>query len=299
MEQIWDALIVGGGPAGLTAATYLRRYLRSCLVLDDGQSRARYIPESQNCPGFPHGISGTDLLARMREQAGSFGAEFHEGRARSISGDGEGFVAIVGDRQFRASAILLASGVRDRLPDVDWVEEAIQCGAMRLCAVCDAYEAQDQTIGVYGALDDILPHAEFLRAYSSTVVLIPTKDSQRPIDEARLRGFAILPAGGELSFDGEKCAYRTDAASHAFDTFYPFLGCDTAGSLLGELGAEMTETGELRVDKHQQTTLERVYAIGDVASGLNQISVAVGHAAVAATHLHNRLPQRLREQTTW
>jgi len=291
MAQTWDALIVGGGPAGLTAATYLRRYLRSCLVLDDGRSRARYIPESQNCPGFPHGISGIDLLARMREQALSFGTEFHEGRVSGIVKDGRDFVAMAGDREIRASAVLLAIGIRDRLPKVDWIEEAIQCGAVRLCAVCDAFEARDQVIGVYGPLDEIVTHAEFLRAYSSKIVLLPTAASLRPPDGARLDGFAVLPAGGELSFDGEKCVYRAGGKSHVLDTVYPFLGCEPADSLFGDLGLKATDTGELQVDRYLQTNVERVYAIGDVASGLNQISVAVGHAAVAATHLNRELPR--------
>lgn len=65
----FDAIVVGGGPAGLTAATYLRRFHRNCLVVDGGDSRARRIPQSHNCPGFPYGVSGVDLLQRMRRQA--------------------------------------------------------------------------------------------------------------------------------------------------------------------------------------------------------------------------------------
>ena len=66
MKNFYDVVVIGGGPAGLTAATYLRRFLRSVVVLDAGDSRARYIPESHNCPGFPQGVAGTELLQRMR-----------------------------------------------------------------------------------------------------------------------------------------------------------------------------------------------------------------------------------------
>lgn len=79
-EPLLDALIVGAGPAGLTAATYLARFHRDFVVVDGGKSRARWIPESHNCPGFPHGIGGTALLGKLREQARGFDVQI-EGKA--------------------------------------------------------------------------------------------------------------------------------------------------------------------------------------------------------------------------
>jgi 2-polyprenyl-6-methoxyphenol hydroxylase-like FAD-dependent oxidoreductase len=81
---VLDVVVVGGGPAGLTAATYLRRFNRSCVVLDSGDSRARWIPESNNCPGFPQGVSGVELLRRMKEQAASFDTQFESALVDSI-----------------------------------------------------------------------------------------------------------------------------------------------------------------------------------------------------------------------
>ena len=86
-----DCIIVGGGPAGLTAACYLRRFHRDCLVLDAGDSRARWIPESNNCPGFPQGVSGDGLLRRMREQAAAVEVPVEQARVDAIAVREEGF----------------------------------------------------------------------------------------------------------------------------------------------------------------------------------------------------------------
>lgn len=101
----------------------------------------------------------------------------------------------------------------------------------------------------------------------------------------------MLPPGGRLEFDGVHCAWVVDGRCHAFDTVYPFLGCDTSAALARQAGVVLTGTGEIPVEPGQQTTgVPGLYAIGDVVSGLNQISVAVGQAALAALHLHARLP---------
>ncbi|KLI97479.1 NAD(P)/FAD-dependent oxidoreductase [Luteimonas sp. FCS-9] len=293
MIQDVDVAIVGGGPAGLTAATYLRRFLRSVVVIDAGRSRARYIPESHNCPGFPQGVSGTGLLRRMREQADAFEVDVTTGCVDAIACEGETFVVAAAGRRWRAHKVILATGLADRLPEVPWAEEAIACGALRLCAICDAYEASDQAIAVYGPGAQIGGHAEFLRSYSARITLLPSDDdlAHPAIDRARALGATLLPPGGTLEFDGEHCHYRTpDGDVHRFDTVYPYLGYEGGPSLPTGLGLDSDGSGALEVDAHQQTRVPGLYAVGDVVSGLNQISVAVGHAAIAATHAHNTLP---------
>ncbi|HYM86441.1 MAG TPA: NAD(P)/FAD-dependent oxidoreductase, partial [Pseudoxanthomonas sp.] len=286
--------VVGGGPAGLTAATYLGRFHRKCLVLDAGDSRARWIPESNNCPGFPNGVSGVELLRRMKQQASEFAARFESARIDSIERDGDAFVLLAGARQWRARSVILATGLSDKLPDAPWVEKAIACHALRLCAICDAYEASDTRIGVHGLLEDIGAHGSFLRAYSEQVYLLPKDRDEDATDDA-LRtalaaGVQMLPAGGTLGFDGERCTWTTTQGTAVFDSVYPYLGCLTSAGLASALGAALSESGEIIVDRHQRTNVSGLYAIGDVVSGLNQISVAVGQAALAATHLHNQLP---------
>lgn len=291
-DILFDAVVVGGGPAGLTAATYLRRFHRSCLVLDAGDSRARWIPESNNCPGFPQGVSGVELLRRMRDQAAGFDTRFEAARVEQVEPDDDGFVLHGKDSAWRARCVILATGLSDKLPDASWVEEAVACGAMRLCSVCDAYEASDSRIGVYGPSADIAAHGLFLRSYSRHVFLLPTDAGEvKNLREAKDAGVRILAFGGRLDFDGKQCSYiAADGSSTAFDSVYPFMGSHTSAGIAAAVGAALSETGEILVDAQQMTSVPGLYAIGDVVSGLNQISVAVGQAAIAATCAHKRLP---------
>lgn len=293
-----DVIIIGGGPAGLTAATYLQRFRRHCLVLDAGNSRARWIPESNNCPGFPQGVAGDELLRRMREQAEAFGARIEDATVDAIAPHSDGFEVRAGERNWQARRVILATGLVDRLPEADWMEDAVACGAVRLCAVCDAYEASDQRIGVYGPAADIGAHAMFLRTYSPHVFALPTDDGDGGAAgrEARDAGVHWCAGGGSLEFDGRRCRYVPPHGEPIeLDTVYPYLGCDSSADIAARAGAKLTDTGEIVVDAHQQTGLPGLYAIGDVVSGLNQISVAVGHAAIAATHAHNALPFAARD----
>jgi len=288
--ELDDVLVIGGGPAGLTAATYLGRCHRACRVLDAGASRARRIPESNNCPGFPHGIAGTELLARLRAQAESYGARFEQATVTGLEKAGEGFAATADGRRWQARAVILATGLADRLPDVPWAEEAIACGAMRLCPVCDAYEATDQRIAVYGPWERIASHARFLRGYTARLALLPADAGG---EHAALCGLdvEVLPHGGRLLFDGRRCGYaRADGREAWFDTVYPFMGYHSSAHLARQAGVALTEGDEIAVDAHQMTQVPGLYAVGDVVSGLNQISVAVGQAAVAALHVHGQLP---------
>lgn len=292
-DAIFDAIVLGGGPAGLTAATYLRRFHRSCLVIDAGQSRARWIPESNNCPGFPNGVSGVELLRRMRQQATEFGTQFEAQVVDRVELSEGVFTLSAGPLTWRAHRVILATGIADRLPDAPWVEEAVACHALRLCSICDAYEASDSRIAVYGPLADIVAHGMFLRSYSEYVFLLPsdTGEGGSALREAKAAGVRVLEYGGTLGFDGSRCYYTLgDGSTEVFDSVYPFLGADTSAGIVAGLGAALSEKGELLVDRHQMTTVPGLYAIGDIVSGLNQISVAVGQAALAATHLHNALP---------
>ncbi len=301
MEPL-DCAIVGAGPAGLTAATYLARYHRRVRVFDGGDSRARWIPRTHNCPGYPHGISGRDLLQRLRDQAHAHDVPFERTRIRRVHRDATGFSLLDGQRQWRARTVLLATGVNDVMPEMADLEPAIACGAIRLCAICDAYEVTDGRIAVLGPAARALEHAIFLRAYSASVGVIPISAAEQASEDEAWRaragqhGVRPWPSLQRLRLqDGQCVAEFADGRRAAFDTVYPVLGALPETSLASDLGAGIAASGELRTDARGETSVRGLFAAGDVVSDLNQIAVAMGHAAIAATAIHRRLPPHPRE----
>lgn len=294
-----DCIVIGAGPAGLTAALYLNRFHRDVTVLDAGHSRARWIPRTHNCPGFPDGLSGDELLKRLHTQAADYGTTVIAATASRLELVDGGFrVTDTRGDQYHGRTILLATGIEDELPPQPWVEAAIDCGAMRLCLICDGYEVSDDDLAVYGPLRATFAHAKFMRTYSSTVTLVPSDDEEVDAElhqSAQDWGIVLMNKPRELLFDGTRCGFvEANGERRDFDTIYPILGSRSQATLAIALGASVDEEDELIVNADQMTSVDGLYAIGDVVSALNQISVAVGHAAVAATTIHNALPRNLR-----
>lgn len=292
-----DCLIIGGGPAGLTAATYLARFRRNVVLVDDGLSRARLIPETHNYPGFL-GISGVDLLANFRAQAERNGARLQEGRVDALRKSGAVFVARIGATELQAHRLLLATGIVDESPDLPGMKDAIYRGALRFCPVCDGFEVTDQRIGVLGTMQAAASKARFLRTYSRDVVLLPTDDPAASSDETQALqndGIVVEDRVVDVDRSGDKIvALLAGGRRLSVDVLYPALGCDVRSQLATDLGARSTEIGNLYVDDKQQTSVEGLYAAGDVVTDLHQLSVATGHAAIAATAIHNSLPHNFR-----
>lgn len=282
--------MVGAGPAGLTAAIYLARFRRRVLVLDGGPSRASWIPESHNTPGFNRGVGGIELLRRLTQQAAQFGAEIRRGRVIALRRAGETFRATVGDEVLCAPYVILATGVLDRMPPLPGLEDAIRAGRVRVCPICDAYEAIDSRIAVLGDSDLGAREAAFLRTYSDQVALLRSAggDGAAPgsASGAEVLDIKLM----DISLGGDRVRLTsTGQPDRVFDHLYLALGCTAQAELALACGAAHDAPGNLVVDAHQQTSIAGLYAAGDIVRGLNQIAVAAGEAAVAATAIHNRL----------
>ena len=298
MDEPLDCLIVGGGPAGLTAAIYLARFHLDILVVDAGKSRAGWIPCTHNHAGFPDGISGKELLERMRTQAQKYGAKIVTDRVTKVEHD-EGtdlFTGTWGSGTESAHTVLLATGVTNRRPpmDEDLHDDALARGLIRYCPICDGYEVTDKKVGVIGSDSHGVAEAVFLRGYTADVTLIAPHASLQltPEDREKLKMAQIDcvdgPAQAVAALD--KCIVVDTAEGHyTFDTVYPALGSDTHTQLADMLGARLNEQGCIGVDAHQRTSVEGVYAAGDVVIGLDQISHAMGEGGVAATAIRNDL----------
>jgi thioredoxin reductase (NADPH) len=296
---ILDCLIVGGGPAGLTTALYLARFKRRFQVVDSGSPRAAWIPTSHNIPMFAEGISGKDLLARARTNLRQYGDCILPGMVTGLRKQPDRFIAVVegndgSTSQVAARRVVLATGAVDIEPDLPDVPNAVQRGLVRYCPICDGYESRDQKIAViaYGAHG--IGEAVFIaRTYSRDVTLLTLgqgleldAEQQAKLDE---HGIKVVETPVEsLDMENDRIsAVQLGGKEHRFDVLYSALGLKYRSDLAISLGAEHDPSGSLMVDSHCQTTVKGLYAAGDIVRGIDQIVVGMGHAALAATHIHN------------
>ena len=294
-----DCIIIGAGPAGLTAAIYLARFHLSTRLFDGGASRAALIPRTHNHAGYPGGIAGTDLLARMLEQAQGFGTVREAASVTAIATDGDDFAVTTDHGSHRARSVLLATGVVNRRPAMPDAlhDEALRRGLIRYCPICDGYEVTDKRVGVIGTGDHGMREALFLRGFTRDVTLVAPGAAHDLADECRIKldeaGIAHIDGPcGDYAIEGDRFAFDTAAGRLAFDSVYPAMGSDIRSELAVGAGARATDEGCLEVDDHQRTTVPGLFAAGDVVKGLDQISHAMGEAGVAATAIRNLLNER-------
>ena len=298
----YDCLIVGGGPAGLTAAIYLARFHRRVVLVDKGEGRLRMIPRSHNHAGYPQGVVGAELLANMRDQAQQYGAELRGGEVTAIRREGAGFVAKTDAGDIRARTVLLATGVVNHRPPLDdpTHTDAVARGLLRYCPTCDAYEQTGRRICVLGGDRHALAEAMFLRSYSADIVMVAlsevTLDAAEQA-EADRAGITIAAAPvSAFDFSGETVRLTlADGTTMGCDTLYAALGSHTRNDLGAALGTKLVRGQCFLTDDQLRTSAEGVYAAGDAVEGLDQIGVAMGTGSHAAVAIHNDLRAADRE----
>lgn len=300
-ENLLDCVVIGAGPAGLTAAVYLLRYRLDIAVFDRGGSRATLIPRSHNYPGFPDGIPGDELLARLNTQVVRYGGEVTRSTVRALKYHRDRCFEIETDTgAVAARRVLLATGIEDDQPSLPNLARLIRKGHVRLCPVCDGYEVMGKEVFVLGPPKKAAEKALFLRSFTSELTVLPVADDCRlgeqeleKLADAEIRYVDDIVTDVRAD-DDEVIAVFASGREQVLEVLYPALGCDVRSQLAAALGAECNELGYVRTDDHLRTTVPGLYAAGDVVNELNQICVATGHAAIAATDIYNSLRQEER-----
>ncbi|PDS30293.1 NAD(P)/FAD-dependent oxidoreductase [Rhizobium phaseoli] len=294
-----DALVIGAGPGGMTAALYLARLNRRVLAVDSGQSRALLIPLSRNHPAFPEGIEGSELSRRMKTQLRKVGVEVGAVAVSQVSrGADAGFVAEIAGRPIFAQNIILATGVEDTLPPIDDANDLIRSGHLRLCPICDGYEIAGRSAVVIGATERAAAEALFLTSFTKSIT-IATLGERLDVNEsmmARLIEHGVSVHFGQLvrcarSVDGTVDLIMRDSCALESVVLYSALGIRPRSRLAQQLGAELEQDRRIKVDAHQATLVPGLYAVGDVVTGLNQLGVSMAQGEIAAVAVHNRLRQ--------
>jgi thioredoxin reductase len=287
-SRVYDVIVVGGGPAGLSAATWLARYRRSVLVVDSREYRNRWVKQS-------HGYLGSDpanpmaLLATARAQVGRYPTVvLCDDEATTARRDNQGrFVVGVGNHEVVALRMILATGVVDQFPDVIGFFNHYGISVFH-CPTCDGYEAKDRTVVVFGWSESVTGFALELLDWAGRLTIL-TQGRRFEGDERDRQ--VLADHGVELVEDdavelvGQPGRLQTvrvrSGASIDADLVFFSIAHHARVHLAEQLGCELTEDGCLLVDSDGQTTIEGLYAAGDITPGIQLVSVAVGKGAIA------------------
>lgn len=287
----YDCVIVGGGPAGLSAAVYMGRFRRTTLLIDSAEGRWVYGQHNDNYLGFPKGVSARRLRALGVAQAKRFGVIPHQGRVEQIDllPGQEGFTLATTAGQMIGRTVIWAAGVRDRWPTFR--------GARRLvgkhlfwCIVCDGWRTLNREILLLGNIDAAAEDALQFLTYTSRVTLLvePGKDELSPTARRKLQAGGIRVLTGEvrsvrLSGQEIESIRLTSGEILKADVIFSLYGSDPNTELLRHLPITLTERGMIDIDPKYQTNLPRFYAAGDVTDHhSDQIASAVHGGAQAA-----------------
>ena len=296
-ETSYDVIIIGGGPAGLTAGLYTSRAkLRTLLVermLMGGQVMTT--TKVENYPGFPGGIDGPDLMVRFQEHCQEFGLEVSYGEAENILDKGEIKIVVVDGEELTTRSIIVTTGAEPRKLGIPGEQEFIGRG-VSYCATCDGAFFRDVPVAIAGGGDTAAEEALFLTRFASKVTLIHRRDKLRatPILQERLTANAKIEVLWNTEVDrvegdnsGAKALELRDAVtgkkrSLPVEGLFVAIGVTPKAHFLAEI-LDLDPDGYILTDPECRTSMPGVFAAGDVRKKiLKQIATAVGDGAVAA-----------------
>lgn len=311
-QPIYDVVIIGGGPAGSTAATYAARAELTTLVLDKGLTAGAMGKAGKlaNWPGEPEAISGLELLRRMREQAQGFGAEYIEDRVVYVELDETPKQVFGGSGVYQGRTVIIATGAMGRSRTVPGEERLVGRG-VSYCATCDAPFFKEQQVAVVGNNDEALDEALYLTRFASQVhLLAQTAEleatpalTREVLDHEKVEIYyrhRLREVLGEEKVRGIRVSTPDGEKEMAVAGVFIFLqGMKPITDFLGNQ-LSTSENGCLLVDDIMQTNTPGVFAVGDVlCTHLRQAVIASADGAVAAMAAQRYLADREALRPDW
>lgn len=291
---MWDAIIVGGGPAGLSAAVYLGRARRRTLLLHSGHSMAKWELEVQNYLGFPQGIAGTDLLERGLAQVVRYGVDVIEDTVASVM-VAEPFRLTGRETRYEGKRILLATGLTHLPPDIPGVKDCLG-HSLFFCKDCDAYRVQGRRIAIIGRNNEAAEYALGMLAFSASVTICtngePFTWDTRHAGWLQEYGVSVWsPRIGTVDHEGGSIRSFTLESGQQLmvDAAFTTRGDLPHNGLAAQAGAALNEEGQVMVDHCMQTTVPGLYAAGCLTPANCQMIIAAGQGAIAGQAINRSL----------
>lgn len=294
--DLWDFVIIGSGPAGLTAAIYTSRGSASTLVLAGSAwgGQLMLTTEVENFPGFPEGVMGPDLMLNMRKQAERFGAVVKEEDVRKIEGAAGSFLVETDNSSYKARALIIATGAATRWLDAPGVKEIIGRGVSS-CAPCDAYFFRDKRVAVVGGGDSAMEEALVLSKYASEVVIIHRRDEFRASKIMQDKVFSnqkikvlwnteVKEAKGKEKLEALVLINNKtqEVKEEPFDGLFVAIGHIPQSEVFKGF-LELDDKGYIKVFDYTKTSVPGIFVAGDVHDfRYKQAITAAGFGCMAA-----------------
>ncbi|MFG0216265.1 thioredoxin-disulfide reductase [Brevibacillus porteri] len=311
-QKIYDVIIAGAGPAGMTAAVYTSRANMSTLMLERGipGGQMANTEDIENYPGFTS-ILGPDLSTKMFDHAQQFGAEYAYGEIKEIRDEEPYKRVITGDKEYLTKSVIVATGAEHRLLGVQGEKELSGRG-VSYCAVCDGAFFRNKELVVVGGGDSAVEEAVFLTRFASKVTIVHRRDQFRAQKILQKRAFDNEKI--EVIWDTELKEIRGEGKVQAVllentktgeqkeypaDGVFIYVGMDPLTASVRPLGIT-NDAGYVLTDEKMNTKVKGVFAAGDVREKmLRQVVTATGDGSIAAQsaqHYVEELNEKLKEQ---
>jgi thioredoxin reductase len=292
-RDLYDCIVIGAGPAGLSSSLFLARYLHRTLTFHHNSPRNEYAHGVHGFLGH-HGIRPGELLARGRDEVTSHGGLIIEACVTGVEAvSNEQFRVFASDRVFDARRLLLATGLRDLTPDCPGFREFYGSSVFH-CPDCDGYEVRDKRVAVLAHGDNAVGFTENLLTWTRNITLLTDQNQISNSDRTKLDAFdvavrteRVVGLEGDTSERQLRKVLFAEGEALECDALFFNLGTKLATNFHETLGCRLDpECGLLWVDDTQQTSVEGVYAAGDITPQSQLAVVAAAEGAMAAIHIH-------------
>ncbi|RJR17305.1 MAG: FAD-binding protein [Nitrospiraceae bacterium] len=312
MEKLYDVIIIGGGPAGLSAAQYASRYGLKTIVLDKSPTAGAlaYSSKIENYPGVLEPLSGTELLGIFRKQAIKFGADYKESQVVGVRFEGDIKEVDVIDNTYKGKTVIIATGSMGRKPSIPGEEQFLGRG-VSYCAICDAAFYRNLTVCVIGDSEEAVKETELLAGFAKIVYLIaPSEDIKVPHDHPVRSSDKITVLAGRrvTSIEGDSIVTKIkikntrsgDEQELPVDGVFVYLfGSQPVVDFLNS-AMPLSDKSCIMTHRTMETSIPGVFAAGDVTCGeTRQVVTAAAYGCLAALSAEKYIHQRKRMRYDW